>query len=408
MIDYTLDHIVREQSDVTTIDFEDPVKLPGFLSYSQMSTFNKCPQAWHYKYLRHLDADETHPPVQAHFGSWWHALRATDSIVRGRDAGTLKYVQDHVETVDGGPTLDTGGASSSGVLMLARSWWDGQSEDYRAEFVGKLGAPLPDRLDMLNTSYVLQWMESREHEQPVAVEVPVTLPMRTSSGTTFRFTGFIDEIYRDAEHGFLVVRDHKTNSSLSQFSNDKDILESQLQLYAWAAQKTLDLGGRIRATAYDRVRSVAPKLPSVTKSGTLSKAVTDYDLRTYQDWCREGVPFDGTKKDGSGAGVYESDPKVVEKLSAPDEVGRWFKRTLSPLNARVVRMHVATLADVADELPDELERVNVRHEARRRMSTGNCRYCDFFQLCRAQVIGGPDGGFQPADFGLHAGSGTDK
>lgn len=394
---------------MTDIDFEEPVTLPDFLSYSQMSKYNQCPQAWHYRYLRHLDQAETAPAVQRDFGSWWHAVRAADSISRGLDHGSLVYWQDVVETVDGGPTIPSEGIHVSTVLEAAGAWWVNRSEDYKAAFLDKLGQELPDRLDELDRKYIRQWASERNHERPVGVEIPLELTVSPHRGQTFRFTGFIDEIYQDVNRGFLVVRDHKTHATLTGYRTEDDLVDSQLHLYAWAAQVTLDkLPGKIRATAYDRVRSTAPKMPAVTKSGTLSKSVTDYDLATYKEWVGDGVAYPGLKKDGSGAGTYRLDPKVVEKLSTPEEVGVWYRRSLAPINRRVIKAHVGMLADVAAELPQEVAKINAEHEARRRLSRFGCRNCPYYQLCRAQLLGGAQGQFQISDFGLQLASETNK
>lgn len=393
---------------MTDIDFGEPVTLPTFQSYSQMSKFNDCPQAWHYRYLRHLDQAETVPPVQRDFGSWWHAVRAADSLIRGRARSTLQYWNSVVETTDNGPTIPSADVVPDDVFAVAERWWNQRSEDYRALFIEKLREPLPDRLRHLDDSYRMQRSHEREHELPVGVEVPLELTF-SHGGRQVRFTGFIDEIYRDDVRGFLVIRDHKTHASLADFQTEDDIMDSQLHLYAWAAEHALpDLPGKIRATAYDRVRSVAPRTPSVTKSGTLSKSVTDYPLETYLAWCADGVEYPGTKKDGSGAGVYTAEEKVVEKLSSPEARGIWFKRSLAPVNRKVVRVHVEMMAEVSGEMPAQLERINERHEAQRRLTRGRCRWCPFNDLCRAQMYGGPDGVFQIEDFGLQLTSETDK
>src|SRR5699024_4410189 len=147
--------------------------------------------------------------------------------------------------------------------------------------------------------------------------------------------GFVDEIYFDQRRNMIVMRDHKSHRQLAQQTTADDLMDSQLQVYAWGAYEDVVSWGRgsPRAVAYDRVRMVAPKSPEVTMSGTLSKSVTDYDLATYLEWAKgpdgQGVPYPGRKKDGSGAGVYTAEQSVIDRLSQPAASSAWFQRTLT-------------------------------------------------------------------------------
>src|SRR3546814_9939585 len=58
--------------------------------------------------------------------------------------------------------------------------------------------------------------------------------------------------------------------------------------------------------------------------------------------------FPGLKKDGSGAGFYERDPKVVEKLQTPSERDKWNRRTLDPVNPRMIRGHLQEAVATAE------------------------------------------------------------
>src|SRR3546814_14844867 len=58
--------------------------------------------------------------------------------------------------------------------------------------------------------------------------------------------------------------------------------------------------------------------------------------------------FPGLKKDGSGAGFYERDPKVVEKLQTPSERDKWNRRALDPVNPRMIRGHLQEAVATAE------------------------------------------------------------
>lgn len=380
------------------VDFTEDVTLPGFVSFSSSSLFGKCHQAWHYRYLRHLDQAESKPPTKRDFGSWWHALRAADAITRGDQIGSLVHHQDRIETTDDGPTIPVrlGPGETplvEAVLAAATRWWGDQTEDYKAAFTEALREPLVPRLQHLDRAYRETYADSIGSEHPVAVEVPLELPLRFDGGTTTRFIGFIDEIYRDTRRGFLVVRDHKTHDNLDGFTSETDLMDSQLHLYAWAAGRCFDdLNGQIKAVVYDRVRSIAPREPKLTLTGTLSKSVTDYDLDTYRRWAAgpdgKGVPFEGRKKDGSGAGVYVGEEKILAALDAPEARAKWCRKNLTPLNRKVVQAHVQMLADRVREMPGVVARINSTHAASRSMSRSACMYCPYADLCRAQMLGG--------------------
>jgi len=222
-------------------------------------------------------------------------------------------------------------------------------------------------------------------------------------------------VYLDRKRGLVVVRDTKTGHDLASQTAADDMMDSQLQLYAWGITplvKDWDVG-RVGAVGYDRVRSVAPRPPMLTKSGRLAvrggePSIGQCDLRTYLDWAKgedgAGVPFPGMKADGSAAGFYQAEDSVIEKLSSPAAASIWFQRTLTPLNVNLVRTHLRSAVDSALDLAASRARVERTGEAARNL-TKSCRWCDFAALCRAEMIGGParDGdsaAYDLADFKL--------
>ena len=199
----------------------------------------------------------------------------------------------------------------------------------------------------------------------------------------------------------MVVRDHKTGKQLPTQSALDDMMDSQLQLYAWgAAPQISEWGmGAISATAYDRVKSVKPTTPRLNKSGTLSKTVTQFDLHTYLDWVAEGQEFEGLRKDGSGAGIYEAEQSVIDHLMSPAWRTIWHQRTLTPLNTNMIRAHLRSAVDTIADLNQTRHRAEDTGEAARNLTKG-CTWCDFAALCRAQIVGGPDGEYTLVDYRL--------
>lgn len=428
--------------------FEPDGKRRVQSSYSSIMLHRKCPQAWFYRYGMGLEQVQETPSPYLILGSWWSALRAVESAERGLVAGTLKFFPERIRDKDRGLDLVLPDASLETVFEQAKQFWKTFSNDAKAAFVEALGEPLPDRLHNL---YVLWDSATRDRyttESPVGVEVWVEreLPKPAvdqswgipKNAPTMKLVGFIDEIFLDNERGgMLVIRDHKTSKDIGSGTGSlDDLMDSQLELYAWLSAPMLREAGlpTARAVAYDRIRSITPKTPVLTASGGLSKAVTSYPLETYFEWLRkdsrpleelragevsretlEAVealpagPFWGTpgayfasgKRAGEPKfGVYELDEKEVARLSAPAEQMKWVRRTVSPVNQNTVKAHLRAAVDTALDIWQTQVRVDAVGEGIRNLTRQGCRFCEFAPFCRAQLIGGPDGDYDLASFGL--------
>lgn len=375
-------------------------------SYSALTLHRKCPNAWHYRYLRGLAPEEyDRAPVERWFGSWWHTLRAADSIERGRRRQSLLFAPEILTTVDDGPEIPT--IADDGlchrVFDAAATWWHRLDEETRDLWTDTLGEPLPTGLVHADNRYRTRWQEDRDCEHPIAVEVHWQRPL---PGCTTNLTGYCDEVYYDQRRHLTVVRDHKTAKSLSTQTTADDMMDSQLHFYAWGMVDRIREWGAepVRAVSYDRMRSVAPSPPVLTQSGRIAvrggePSIGNCDLGTYLAWCDTGPTFPGRKKDGSDGGTYAAESGIVERLSTPAARSVWFQRTLSPLNRHLVRAHLQGACDSERDSQRTLTRVLRTGEAPRNLGPV-CRWCDFAELCRAQMLGGPDGDYDPADYGL--------
>lgn len=391
----------------------------NFASYSQINTHRACPQKWQYGAIQRLEEDrpEGDAAVELEFGIWWHALRAADSIDRGRKHGSIKQIPETLRTVDDGPEISTvhneTETLAERVLGAAERWWEALPFEVHDVWDKRIGGGLVDRLNYVDEQWHERWAGDLEYEHPLAVEfrwkreLPHLSDPETGevSDPDTTMVGYVDEIYWDARRKMVVARDHKTHKSLGTQSSADDMMDSQLQVYSWGASpEVTEWGyGRIKAVAYDRVRMVAPKTPKVTQAGTLSKSVTDYDLRTYVEFAKgpdgQGAPYPGRKKDGSDAGFYTADQSVIENLSDPASQSSWLQRTLTPLNQRIVVGHLRASVDTAFEMRRTRKRVEESGEAGRNL-TSRCKWCPFVDLCRAELSSGPGGEFDLAAFGL--------
>lgn len=374
--------------------------------YSGLTLHRRCPQAWHYKYEERLEKPGSDLVPARDFGTWWHALMAAESIERGRERDSLKSLPRQIRTVDGGPTFDPETVVAEDVLIGAERWWEKLPHEQQEEWSKWLGADAPGRLRYMLARWQEEHADEIAREQPLGVEVYWERDLPTKEGPTVRLFGFIDEVYFDERRRMVVVRDHKTSTSLSAATTIDDMMDSQLQLYAWGISPTVakwDVG-QVRAISYDRLASVAPKTPVLTQAGGLSKQITRFDLHTYVEWAAgpdgNGQPYPGRKKDGSGAGLYTAEPEVIERLSSVAERASWLTRTLTPLNMNLVKAHLRAAVDTAEDVGRTMERTAVHGEAARNLATQNCKWCDYSDLCRAQMFGGPKGEYIPEEYGL--------
>jgi hypothetical protein len=382
-------------------------------SYSQLASHRKCPQAWFYGYERRLEkVDPEDIAVERDFGSWWHMLLAADSIDRGTKLGSLKWVPEELGSVDTAPRIKAKTAKPGEVFALARDWWRGQTPLTQETWTARLGESLPERMDALYLRWYEQWWDSAiRYESPLAVELKWRRELPSLPGPNGDthpnaiLVGYVDEAYIDTTRHLTVVRDHKVSRGLGIQTVADDMMDSQLQFYAWGASPTVTSWGvgPIQATGYDRARMVKAKTPQVTQAGSLSKSITDFDVRTYVEWAKgpdgNGVPYPGRAKDGSGAGLYKAEPALIEQLSRPAATSGWFQRSTTPLNRNLIRAHLRAAVDSAADLALSRARVEVEHEAARNLTSG-CKWCDYVKLCRAEMIGGPDGEYDLTDMNL--------
>jgi len=389
----------------------------SWVSYSELGTHRTCPQRWQYAYHRGLEKiDPDDVRVELDFGIWWQALNGAHALERGRKFGSLKYVPKKIKTVDGGPRWPGESVTADQVLADSIVWWQQQTPFIQETWEARLGEGLPVRLGSLFQRWQDQWAEEIANERPLAVEFFWKRPLpslRPGDEPAADLLGYVDEIYLDTRRNLVAVRDNKTSKALSTQTSVDDMLDSQLQFYAWGASPEVTSWGlgKIQATAYDRARSMAPKPPNLTTAGKLSTregqpSIGQCDLQTYVEWARgpdgRGVPYLGRKPAGgeaSIAGYYQPEQTVIEKLASPAAQSVWFQRTLTPLNSNLIRVHLRAAVDSAVDLQLTRTRAMQTNEAARNLGAA-CRWCDFQQLCRAEMVGGADGEYELADMKL--------
>lgn len=367
------------------------------VSPSSLGTYRTCPKKFEFASLRRLRPAGMAPLITRELGSWWHALRAADAIARSRKQETAPlYLPETISTGDMGPEIPvTPDLTGSDVLLAAQRFWDAMPFEQQERWAEKTGAALVPHLAEMDRRWEAAWGADHENEEVIAVEVQFEVPI-ADTGVVLR--GRVDEVYRDKRLGLIVVRDHKTNGTIASTESLDDLLDSQLHLYAWGV--SVHLGINVGAVGYDRARSKPAAQPAVTKAGKLSASVTDYDLHAYLTFTDEPVAFPGLKKDGSGAGFYERDEKVVEKLQTPGERDKWNRRTLDPVNPRMIRGHLQEAVATAEGQAEAKRRFDdpARGPIPRNLSRNGCKSCDFVMLCLDEMR--TNQRLEPASYGL--------
>lgn len=396
-------------SDDTAAEPADEWHPSGHVSYSSLDLHRRCPQAWAYRYLARLQRPEALPSVPRQFGTWWHALRAVDAYHTGAARGTLRYAPRAIQAADSvALPIDS---TVADVIDAAARWWGRLSPEATEAWAEDIG-PLPDRLRQMNARWAERWSEELQHEDPLAVEMPFE---RRLPGTDAVVPGRIDLIVHDRRRSLIVCRDIKSNGTIPTMEATQNLMDSQLHLYGWAATPVIRTQwerGETIAVSYDRARSKPPKQPKVTASGGLSKGVTDYDLATYLAWAQgpdgQGVPWGqegeyyktGKRSGEPKFGRYTAEEKEIERLSTPTAQAVWFDRTpASPLNRNIIRAHLQAAVDTQRAAVGTEARWRETGEGARNLGK-HCTWCDFRDLCLAQMIGGPDGDYDPAQYGL--------
>lgn len=424
-------------------------------SYSAITLHRKCPQAWLYRYGMRLERAKDTPSPYLTIGRWWGLLRAVESLERGRKHDSLKFVPDTLDDADEKFSVDPKTVVTDEIFALSENRWKGMTADEKEAFESALGADLPARLHGMFTTWSAENSERFDREHPLGVEVfwKRELPRPESdlawnlladpeSVPKMHLIGYIDELIYDRQREMVVVLDNKANKELSNANSAlDDLMDSQLQLYAWGITPKLKREGlpAPRAIGFDRTRTVAPKTPLITASGSLSKSVTAYDLKTYLEWSEDDtrpseselagitelLPDDqraktleilsepgrvwgkvgeffvsGAKKGQPKFGLYEVDEKVVEHLRTPVERHRWSRRTQDPVNRRMVETHLRAAVDTAQDIYMTQKRGEATGEAGRNLDRRGCTWCDFQDLCRAQIVGGPRGEYDIESYGL--------
>lgn len=177
------------------------------------------------------------------------------------------------------------------------------------------------------------------------------------------FKGIIDMITKD-DKGRLWIMDHKTHKKFP--SGDIAYINIQGALYAWGWQKVS--GDKVNGIIWNYIKWKAPTTPELLKSGEMSKRA---NIDTTWGVYRKALLQAGLNPDD-----YLD---MKEKLTGKED--DFFLRVYLPLNQDIINNVLEDAKQTA---------LDIKHNAGKlkdRNISNNCLFCDFYNLCQAQLKG---------------------
>lgn len=309
-------------------------------SHSELKTYERCPQQWHYKYEELLVPRRKARPL--YFGNWVHA--ALESHYKQGDwkIGHEQYVTDWNKLFE----------EERLALRKPRTARNGKQYPTIPDF--------PELVERIMKSYL--WYYRDEGWTVKFVEQEFRVPTGlVVDGFKFIFKGIIDLIVED-EEGHLWIIDHKTAGTIPE-PTAFHAMDPQLMLYPWAAKKAfgIDVAGVI----YNYVRSKAPGIPKINRDGSISKrkVVTDYPtLRRF------------LRSQGLDPADYSQVLRPLRRRSP------FLRRYRLPRERHVTQEILRDALSVAKQIQTAKRRV--------RVITRDCAtMCPYQDVCRAELNG---------------------
>lgn len=298
------------------------------LSNSRLNTAHRCWNLYRYKYVMGLKKKQRSLPLER--GSWIHELLMVDAD--GEDWKVRHKL----------------------LTAKFRNLWQEDRDE--------LG-DLPTECARIFLNYKRHYRSDRDRYVVVDTELDetVTLP----NGVQLRI--IIDRVVEDTIDGGLWLWDHKTRANFENI--DSMMLDPQLTLYFAGAEI---LGYQpVRGVMYDEIRTKAPTVPALLKNGSLSKAKNiDTDVFTYMSEIRRQELDPADYADILAIVANKSKDKFLRRTPLPKD---------PPVLRQVVREAMATGQQMLD---------CERRDAYPRCHDKSCNWCDYKDLCLAELYGG--------------------
>lgn len=326
---------------------------------TSISTFSNCRRRWYYE--RYYSTDRVSGPMY------------TGSIVHSFLEGLYR---EYKNQLDNGNSLDHEEAYNSGLTAFSLA----MSEKYLKE------------AKMLERHHDEQYVADLEHtalkmcfnyadqakdyiiffKEIIGVELPISY-VDAESGVEVR--GIVDLLVK-MQNGEYVIVDHKTRSRNMVAIEDALTIDNQLNMYALIVEE--QMGITVNQAVHNILYTRYPEVPTVLKSGAISKAKTTLDKTTY-DLYLYTIHRNG---------LYETDyDEELRLLKERKEAGYspYFDRVFVPVFKSVQhRLNKEVRAKFMDmrNIIDDPERYAYRSN-----NLYNCSYCPFLSVCNIELMG---------------------
>lgn len=202
---------------------------------------------------------------------------------------------------------------------------------------------------------------SNEEFKYVGTEVELNVALSPS----VEFVGYIDKLVADSKDRIWVM-DHKSHAVIP--SEEQRFSDLQLVFYGWARDQLVSAKKKTFGVVWDYLRTKPPTIPDQLKSGELTQRKDiDTDLHTYSSEIRR-------------LGLSpENYTEILTALST--KPNNFFRRVQLPTPPTTM---IQTLVDDLLETANEIKSKKSRYV---RNMTRNCAFCEFYQLCHAELRG---------------------
>ncbi len=313
---------------------------PEHISFSEVSSYRRCPKAWEYRYLKRLK--KKFKGVRLLKGEILHEMLnayVNQKIIKGyNEADPWDVLEAYAEMY---------------------STYFEEERDLHGDVIGDCGK--------IFEGYLRKYRRDTLTYEASEVKVEVDLSKLGSGALPVKFIGFIDKIARDPQKRRWIV-DHKFLKSIP--TADDRFSELQLLLYVWAygmqhPKEKLD------GVCWDYARSKAPTEPEVLKKGGLSKRKNlDCDPYTY---------LKAIRREGLDATEYVD---MLELLEGKEDT--FYERVFLPTPSTDM------IIEVVNDFLQTAAEIQIKRDDRRcarSMSSFNCSTCEYRLICEAEVRG---------------------
>jgi hypothetical protein len=299
-------------------------------SYSEINTWTKCRQMWHWSYHRRLEKFGFNETILT--GSCGHvALKAL--------------------------------FSQEPVSQTVRKWVEDESQKYFGiEEIDEILTGIGDNVLTIIDGYCKEY--GINEWEVVLVEQPFAIPLK---GLTKKMAGTFD----------LIIKDHNGKHWLVEHKWPKNLrpqeyidMDTQIGIYQWAAQR---LGINIVGTIYNQLLQTPPKEPALNQNikGVPGKYVSRSKIRTTWEVYSRCVERAGDDPD---LYIDEMAPKLVDF--------KFYDRYYIYRPATELRNFAQQLEHRVWEMEDPKKHVYMNE------SWMLCRGCPFRELCIETLKGG--------------------